>query len=82
MTDQRDIARQKLADLASQRDSAERLADVRRQKLYAGCLKAFERGLTWKEIAKIAGVSEVRVGQILRDQRDSGSALTRSNGRR
>jgi hypothetical protein len=56
--------------------AAERKADRERQREFRGILKAHAAGLTYEEIHDIVELSNIRVSQILREQRE----LSESNG--
>lgn len=70
MPSRKEQARADLVDATAQRKAAEDRAVKKRQKQFRKCLKAAEAGLTYREIHDITGLSEIRVSQILRDERE------------
>ncbi len=64
------VARVKLAELVAASKAADEDARVKKQKMFQGIYKAFNAGLGYVEMGHIAGVSTVRVGQILQQVRD------------
>lgn len=71
MPTRKEIARRKLKERTSARDKARDQANKRQQALYTGCLKAYNMGLTYREIASITGLTEIRISQILRQEREA-----------
>jgi DNA-directed RNA polymerase specialized sigma24 family protein len=52
-------------------DKADRRAVAKRQKKFRSMLRAHEAGAaTYRDLAEISGLSEIRVAQILREQRE------------
>jgi len=70
MPNRKETARQRLTELSAVRSRDEARAERSRRKFFKGMLKAFNAGLTYREIADISGLSEIRVSQILRQVRE------------
>lgn len=76
MSSRKQKATERLTLATEARNSAEDRANKRRAKLYRIMSKEQAAGnLTYREIAAITGLSEIRVAQVLREERD------RNNGR-
>ena len=67
----RDKAREKLAAVTAARQNAEQQAEALRHKQFRFILKAHQSGLTYRECAQITGLTEIRIAQILRAERES-----------
>lgn len=67
----RDIAREKLTQVTTERHNAERRAESLRRKQFRYILKSHEAGLTYREIAEVVGLTEIRIAQILRAEREA-----------
>lgn len=61
---------EKLTSLVEKWDAAEEAVVEARHKAYAGCLKAFNAGMTYEEIAEVTQLSKIRVSQVLQEQRN------------
>lgn len=62
-----------LAAITAENRKDEAKAKRSRNKKFAQMLKAANAGVTYREIAQISGLSEIRVAQILRAERDAQS---------
>ena len=71
MTTRKEKAIERLSTATTQREQAESRAAKRRAKLFKLMYREQAAGnLTYREIAEITGLSEIRVAQILRDERE------------
>lgn len=62
---------EKLTLACEESEKADARAVSKRQRKFRAMLRAHESGtVTYRELAEIAGVSEIRVAQILREQRE------------
>lgn len=62
---------ERLTAAAEARSTAERRAEIKRRKLFRAMLTAHESGeLSYRDIHEITGLSEIRVAQILRAERE------------
>lgn len=59
-----------LTKMAGESHKADKAAKVRKHRMFAGMLKAFNAGLTYEEIAEITKLSKIRVSQVLAEQRE------------
>lgn len=66
----REIAEEKLGELADIRIDLEERAERARHRMYAGMLRAHKAGMTYDDIAGVTGLSKIRVSQVLAEQRD------------
>jgi len=66
-----DAARAKLTQVTAERQDADRKADRLRHKQFRYILKSHQAGLTYREIASVVGLTEIRIAQILRAQREA-----------
>lgn len=62
---------EKLTLAVEEADKAERRAVTKRRKKFRAMLVAYETGqVTYRDLKDITGLSEIRVAQILREQRE------------
>jgi len=52
------------------RTRAAHQAELARQKFFRYCLKAYNAGLSYAEIKEVTGLTEIRISQILRKERE------------
>ena len=64
-------AMEKLEAVTEARIEAEQKADALRHKQFRYILKAHQNGLTYRECAEITGLTEIRIAQILRAEREA-----------
>lgn len=67
----RAAARSKLVAVTQERKAAEQQAEKLRHKQFRFILKSHQAGLTYREIAQITNLTEIRVAQILRAEREA-----------
>jgi DNA-directed RNA polymerase specialized sigma24 family protein len=67
----RATAREKLVKVTEDRKAAEDKADRLRRKQFRFILKSHQSGLTYREIAAVTGLTEIRIAQILRAEREA-----------
>lgn len=60
-----------LKAITAQNKKDEAVAKKSRNKKFAQMLKAADAGVTYREIATLSGLSEIRVAQILRAEREA-----------
>ena len=74
MSAKKDRAREKLTALCRESDRDEVKAVRSRHRKFAFMPKANDAGVTYRELAEISGLSEIRVAQILRAEREKAAA--------
>lgn len=67
----RETAMARLTDVTSERVAAEDRAARLRRKQFTYILRSHKAGLTYREIAQITGLTEIRIAQILRAEREA-----------
>ncbi len=68
-----EAARERLTAKAEARKAAERNAVKLRHGMYRDMLKAYNAGLTYKELRDVTGMTVVRCSQILASERETAS---------